>query len=842
MPNIDKLFDKAEKLLQKERLDAAREVFLEIFQSQPEDETVLLKLGELSAKLQRIPDALRYWGLLIDLYIKHGEVSKALAAGRKILRVAPRDTATLAKLAPLFEKAQKPAEALEAYREILQAYRDAGDTALALACLRQIVHLDPEDLEAHTELGELAGKAGEPVEAACAMLRAAELGRQRGLEDRWAEWVVRAHQIDPANEAAQFAAAEVNLARDRPAEAVALLEPLVRSKPEDPAVLENLAQAYLRTGDYAKAEPLCLKLYQSRPETIGMVEQAAKGLLAAGEIPRVLALIEAMRDQLSRQRKKKDFLAILERIYQADESNLKILEMLAALYNELNQDEGVRWSLARLFHLYLAAEQYDLAGETLEKIIDVSPYGAGHHNRLLNLEGHIDPTWYQNIAGRLRVPGAAPNVPGRSAQLEDSGRPAAKPEVLDDLVVEAEMYQRYELAAKLHATLNKIHRLYPGAEKRGDRLRNLYDAAGFHPTPPPGAPPVGVTERQAPGFPLPREELGKISRITGSIYREGTPERVMYVAVDQIGRALEADRCWGALGSAGSPLALTVECPAPGMPPSNPAAAAKLYAFLMEHGSVNAEAWSYGDVDASPALKPVAAELRELGIASLLGVPLTDKEERVGLLLVEQCRACREWTPGEKMLLEALAPQVAIAVNNTKLRRLVRSLAGTDPATGLLPRTSYLDCLLAEASRAKEQSRPLSVCLLEPVGGPGLAKNSLEPKFQNYLQQVSRVLSSHLRQNDLAVRYSPCTIAVCFPDTPAAQARHAVEKLWDILGKIQIDAGRSFAFCAAICELQLGSGFDAVDAVTEAINRLEVSLDRVREQGEAQVLLSRFED
>src|SRR5579872_2120167 len=61
MPSIDKLFDKAEKLLKKQRYDSALEVFAEIHQYDPEDESVLLNLGDISLKVNRTADALRYW-------------------------------------------------------------------------------------------------------------------------------------------------------------------------------------------------------------------------------------------------------------------------------------------------------------------------------------------------------------------------------------------------------------------------------------------------------------------------------------------------------------------------------------------------------------------------------------------------------------------------------------------------------------------------------------------------------------------------------------------------------------------------------------------------------------
>ncbi len=845
MPNISKLFDKAEKLQQKERFDAAREVFLEILQYQPEDETVLLRLGELSARLNRKSDALQYWERLMDRYLAGDDASKAVVIGRKILKLAPRETALLSKLAPAFEKARKPDEALQSYREILQAYRAAGEKALALDCLQHIVDLDPEDMEAHAELGELAAQAGRAAQAAAQLLIGAELARQKGMEDRWADWVARAHKLDPANQEGCLRAAEAALAQGRSADAVALLERVVQSRPDDFAVLRLLAQAYLDTNDYGKAQPLCRKIYQSDPEAIGMVEQLIKGLLNGNEIEKALSLIQEIKGRFYQQGKKSDFVAIVERAHQADEDNLEILEMLVALYNELNRDAGVRRSLARLFHLYLASEQYDHAAETLDKIIDVDPYGAGHQDRLLNLEGHLDPVWYKSIANRLQVPGSDRSV---LTGLDSESPEEDGAVTLDDLLVESEMYQRYRLSAKLEDTLKRINRLYPGAQEGNDRLQDLYDAAGFLPTPTPAAEAEATEAVQEPanaqrqGVPQPLEEFRKISRITTRIYREGSPERVMDIAVEQIGRALDADRCWAAMGSVGLPPVLAAEYLSPGTPPSGAATAARVYAFFMRRENAHSGEWAAREVASLEALQPIGRDIQALGVVSLLGIPLIDKEERVGLLLVEQCRAGREWTPDEKLLLEAVGPQVVTAINNAKLRRLVRSLAGTDPATGLLPRAAYVDCLLAEAGRSKEQSRPLAVCLMEPRGASELVRNFGEAKLQSYLQQVSQFFSAHLRQNDIAVRYGPCTVAVCFPDTPAAQARRAVEKLRDDLGKIEFDAGRPLDFCAAICDLPLGAGFDAVDGVTEAVNRLDSLMDRVREKGETEILVSSFDE
>src|SRR5207245_11179877 len=79
-----------------------------------------------------------------------------------------------------------------------------------------------------------------------------------------------------------------------------------------------------------------------------------------------------------------------------------------------------------------------------------------------------------------------------------AGPAAQKAEGLDDLVVEGEMYYQYMLTGKLRATLDRINKLYPGAEEKNQRLRDLYNAAGFTPKPVHGAPGESGTAAPPP--------------------------------------------------------------------------------------------------------------------------------------------------------------------------------------------------------------------------------------------------------------------------------------------------------------------------------------------------------
>ncbi len=841
MPDLDKLYEKADKYLQRQKFEAAIETYQEILRYEPNDEVSLVNLGDLSVKLNRTAEALRYQVQLADYYIKRGDISKAIATCRKVVKLSPQDVVTLMKLAGLLEKSQKNTEALEAYREALGHSRKIGVNAPMLACLTRIVKLDPNNLEEQLEFAELASRSRQTQVATPAFLRAAQLARRAGDESRWEKLVDQAHALDPTDEAASIAATELYLKRGNAAEATKLIEPVLAKRPDDLEVRELACKGFLGVGNYTQAQPLCWKLYRANPEHVDLVLKLMEGLIQNGAVQQVLGTVDELKDRLFQQGKRNEFLNIMEKVYESDESNLEVLEVLSNLYNEMNKEDGLRRSLSRQFNLYLASENYHKAGDTLERILDVDPYGEGHYDRLVNLEGHIDPIWYNNILLRLQPPSSARTSPAMSA----AAAAMEKTESLEDLLVEGEMYHQYQLSSKLEETLKKIDHLFPGEDEKNQRVRDLYEAAGYTPkfkAAAAAAAPAPQTDATSPGAPSFQslDDLRKISEITANIYRESTPQGVLQVAVNEIGRAMNASRCWGAVGASDRPPVLTAEYCSPLASPSDPAAALKLFAFLMGQATSSPDGWSLENVAQAPLLSAVTAEIQKLRIRSLQALPLIDKDAAAGLLLLEQCEAPRTWSPGECLLLRATATQVVIAINNTKLRRLVRSLAGTDPETGLLPRSAYLECLLSEARRSKDQSQPLSVCLLEPENPHALMKSLGDAGVQRFVLQVGKALTTALRQNDISIRYSPLSVVVVFPDTALPQAGLAVEKVRRALAQVQVNGAQASNFCAAVCDVPLGPNFDAVDGVTEVINRLEVSLDRAHKEGGERILISKF--
>jgi len=97
-----------------------------------------------------------------------------------------------------------------------------------------------------------------------------------------------------------------------------------------------------------------------------------------------------------------------------------------------------------------------------------------------------------------------------------------------------------------------------------------------------------------------------------------------------------------------------------------------------------------------------------------------------------------------------------------------------------------------------------------------------------------------LRQNDIAIRYSPWAVAIILPDTPLPQGGLAVEKLRRAISQLKLDGAPAQNLCGAVCEVPLGLTFDPVDGITEVINRLESVMEQVHKEGGQRIFISAF--
>src|SRR4029077_20960938 len=231
----------------------------------------------------------------------------------------------------------------------------------------------------------------------------------------------------------------------------------------------------------------------------------------------------------------------------------------------------------------------------------------------------------------------------------------------------------------------------------------------------------------------------------------------------------------------------------------------------------------------APELEEIREGVRELGIASLLAVPLSDGEDQVGVPLLVQ-NSVRSWHAGDVVVLKTISEQIVIALTNAGLRRLVKSLSVTDEQSGLLKRASYLDLLMAETRRAVQQSTPVTVTLMQFGKSSTMLKEHGEKAVEAAMQKIGQIFAANIRQNDLAFRYEMTTIALVLGETAEKEALMAVEKLRKLLADMKLSE-EILPFSAGLAEAVIRQQFDPVDIVTEVINRADMALDMAVGQG-----------
>jgi GGDEF domain-containing protein len=281
----------------------------------------------------------------------------------------------------------------------------------------------------------------------------------------------------------------------------------------------------------------------------------------------------------------------------------------------------------------------------------------------------------------------------------------------------------------------------------------------------------------------------------------------------------------------GKPPSAALEYCAPGVKQSDVMAIVKLI------GTLQALAVARGPVlihnaPGNPDLAGVQQFIEALTIQSILAVPLMDGDEHAGVLILEQCYTPRDWRQTDVFVLKTIADQMVLAVNNSRLRSLVKTLAVTDEKSGLLRRASYLDVLLSEVKRSIQQTSTACVMLLQFAKAGPLVKEVGEPAVESMMTQIGQVVTSHIRQNDVAVRYDLTTIALVLADTNEKNAFFVVDKLRKALAGVRLaGTDKPLPVTTGIAELVIRSNFDPIDVVTEVINRVERALDAARAEG-----------
>lgn len=127
------------------------------------------------------------------------------------------------------------------------------------------------------------------------------------------------------------------------------------------------------------------------------------------------------------------------------------------------------------------------------------------------------------------------------------------------------------------------------------------------------------------------------------------------------------------------------------------------------------------------------------------------------------------------------------ALNAQLLRKEIEldHLAAVDELTGLYTRRQFDDQVRIEFERSRRYKRPLALLLIEVDDMQALGERVGRLGRGYLMSQVSEILRSRLRVNDIGGRYAPDTMSLLLPDAAESQALAVAEK---IRGQVQVNS------------------------------------------------------
>ncbi|HLK04271.1 MAG TPA: diguanylate cyclase [Candidatus Acidoferrum sp.] len=853
--DVSKNLERAKRFLEKNRIEDAIEAYLSVLDESPGHHEATQALGDLYARSNQPDRAAVYYGMFFDLLVEPKDETKALAIYNRFLKnsATPQPPERIARYAFLQQKQNRSDEASEQYNKAAELFTAAGRAEDALFCWERIAQLEPENLARQLKLAEAAEQAGKNLISARAYLRAGQLATANGSHDEAVELLGRAYALAPQERSVALLYAEAKLHAGTAEEAAALLEPFAATE-SDAAFLETFSDALTRSGKLDRAREVLEKLLREKNAGMMRLFELIDAYAKAGQDGKSVEVLQTLKRRMYAEKKQPEFVAEMDRVGAKHLKSQGILEFWAAIYNELNREAQYFEILVKLFDLHLETGAVPKACEVYERLVDIDPYDHRIQQRFEMLRGKADDAFLNRVSGRVSKSSQAATPQARQPQTTVSAPPAQggaveeakQTQALEDLIVQTEIFLQYSLQSKAQERLQKIASMFPGEEERNARLRNLYETANWWPAGSPKTKPAAqagpATVEAEPVGTIPSgktgiysadtmRDLSKISEINQKIFRQQTPRAMLNTAVNEIGTYLRATRAFAVIGVPGRPPELAAEFCATD---AKPAPGAQVVLLLAQVEKAEPDELGGLVVEASGG-----SVLKDLGLATALGVMITDKEtQQPAAMLICGFAEPHKWKPNEVYFLQAIGDQMLMSVSHTRLRSLVRRMGVSDERSGLLSRSSYLSCLLNEADRAKSQGTPLSLTILQIDRGAELLRQQGESPMERFLEQLSRSLQPIVRQNDVAVKYTSWSLAFILPDTTLAGAQNLADKLrraatglrppWD---------ATSVTLSAGIVEAVARQDFDSEDIVTDLINRAEFSLEEARKKGDTMVVL-----
>ncbi len=229
-----------------------------------------------------------------------------------------------------------------------------------------------------------------------------------------------------------------------------------------------------------------------------------------------------------------------------------------------------------------------------------------------------------------------------------------------------------------------------------------------------------------------------------------------------------------------------------------------------------------GDERAERTRRAVSAHGRGVHALSIGLRSLVDGPEYLGTISI--ARHGKAFTRDAEELLEYLAGQAVVSIENASLHEAVERQAVTDELTGLANVRAFLVTLDRELERSRRFETPLALVMVDLDDFKRVNDTYGHQQGDEVLAQVAAVLREVSRELDTAARYGGEELAVVLPQTDAAGAESLAERMRAAIESLpvrRVDGQGSLSVTASFGVAAVPeSGFDRADLIAAADSAL----------------------
>ena len=481
--NKAKVMESALKSLNQGKVAQAIQEYQTILRGDPNDQVVLMTVGDLFVRQNSMPQAVEYFERLAQLYLNDGFNSKAIAIYKKISKLAPNETQPLEKLANLYVQQGILSEARPIFLQLAEAHLKANQTAKAVDVLRRLLEVEPDNPRVQRRLAELYLAMGQKKEAANTYLHFARYLHEHGDAGEAQKTIDAALAAEPGNSAALLLKARMlGIAGDTDGALKTLAAlPDADSNSE---ILGLQIDICLKGGKNERAVEVVQHAALQGAEKYVLVLRVASALIEADDPDAALHLIDGIRESAIASGNQEHLAKVLTALAERLKGRIEPLEWLVNLYQRMG-DNNLSEAQSQLADAYTNAGQSERAEATLNDLLEREPDNELARQRLGQVRkklGHVSsaPADLEEAfpqepapAALLGTPTPTPVTPANDLGLDDETQ-----RFVTQALTDVDLFSSYGLTQKAIQLLDNILQRVPGHAPTLERLLDLNLGAG----------------------------------------------------------------------------------------------------------------------------------------------------------------------------------------------------------------------------------------------------------------------------------------------------------------------------------------------------------------------------